>query len=77
MPEIHVMIQELDDKLAATDDPIVMANIYYNAGLLFEQNEEIDEACFFMTQAFVFASHYGEKSIIESTRIFLQKHDRI
>lgn len=77
MPEIQAMIQELDDKLATTDDPIVMANIYYDAGLLFEQNEEIDEACFFMTQAFVFASHYGEESITKSARHFLQTHNRI
>ena len=77
MSDIQVLIQELDDKLAATDDPIVMANIYYEAGLLFEQNEDIDEACFFITQAFIFASHYGEETITKTAREFLLAHDRI
>ncbi len=77
MPEIATLIQALDDKLTATDEPIEMAKIYYDAGLLFEQNGETDEACFFMTQAYVFASQYGEKMLVESSGEFLRRYNRI
>jgi len=77
MAEIESLLQALDNKLLATDDPIEMANIYYDAGLLFEKKKEIDEACFFITQAYIFASHNGQTSLVQSTREFLQTHKRI
>ena len=77
MTDFDKLIQKLDEKLIQTDCPVEMANIYHQAGVLFSDNEEIDEACFFMTQAFILASHYNQKSIVQSSREFLQQHNRI
>ncbi len=77
MSDFDNLIQALDEKLAQTDNPIEMANIYHQAGILFADNEEVDEACFFMTQAFVLASHYNEKTIVQSSREFLRQYNRI
>ena len=77
MSDLDGLIQALDDKLVVTDDPLEMAEIYHQAGILFSQHEEIDEACFFMTQAYIIASEHGEESIVQETREFLKQHHRI
>ena len=70
-------IAQLDHQLMNTDDPLEKARIYLSAGQLFENRSETDEACFFMTQALVFAAHLGNKSIEHKAREFLVKHNRI
>ena len=70
-------IADLDHQLTKTDDPIEKARIYLRAGQLFAASVETDEACFFMTQALVFAAHYGDIAIEQEARQYLMEHDRI
>ena len=70
-------IAQLDRELLQTDDPVEKARIYLRAGQLYSACAETDEACFFMTQALVFAAHNGNKTIEHEAREFLQKYDRI
>ena len=70
-------IEKLDRQLSETDDPIEKARIYLRAGQVFFESSDMDEACFFMTQAFVFAAHNGEKLIENTARQFLAEHNRI
>ena len=70
-------IEALDRQLSKTDNPVERARIYLRAGQLYSESAEIDEACFFMTQAFVFAVHHGDKIIEQEARQFLMENDRI
>ena len=70
-------IKALDRQLSQTDDPLARARIYLQAAKLYSASEEIDEACFFMTQAFIFAVDTGDKKIEQEARRFLKENGRI
>lgn len=70
-------IDALDRRLANTDDPVEKARIYLRAGKIHSEYGEVEEACFFMTQAFVFAADHGDKTVELQARRYLQIHDRI
>lgn len=70
-------IEALDLQLSRTEDPLGKARIYLQAAQLFSESKEIDEACFFMTQALVFAAQHGDRSIEQQARQFLKKNGRI
>ncbi len=71
------LIKALDRQLTETDDPFEKANIYFRAAEIYSESSEIDEACFFMTQAFILAAHNGDNSMEEQARRFLKKNERI
>ena len=52
-PSQAVQIEALDRQLSETDDPLEKARIYLRAGQIYAEFSDIDEACFFMTQAFI------------------------
>ena len=71
------LLEQLDRQLVETDDLAEKARIYMHAGQIYSESAEIDEACFFMTQAFVLAAHHGDKAIEQQARQFLLDHNRI
>ena len=73
----HDFLNQLDRQLLQTDDPLVIADIYYKAGEVHAALDDVEQACFFMTQAFVFAIHHGDKIIASNAKKFLTSHNRI
>lgn len=76
-PSQAEQIKALDHRLVHAEEPAEKARIYLQAAEIYSESSNLDEACFFMTQAFVIAAHNGEKVIEKKARQFLDRFDRI
>lgn len=60
----------------AAGDGSMLAQLYAEAGQLAAADGEVDKACYFFTQAYVFALEVGENAMAEKMHAFLRQHGR-
>ena len=60
----------------AAGDGHLLAQLYAEAGQLAAANGEVDKACYFFTQAYVFALEAGENAVAEKLQAILRQHGR-
>ncbi len=58
------------------DDLSALPALYLAAAQLRESQNDVDAACFFYTQAYVYALDCGDRSVADTARSRLRRHGR-